>query len=501
MAPMPYETFSVVDVELDLKNPRFADPVSTQPEAINALLAQGPTKLLNLAEDIAVSGMLDPINPPIIMRTESGAIVLEGNRRFAALKLLRNPDLAQGEATKRSLAKIRAKATDAMQSPNGPSSVDCYVVDNRDAAQRWIELRHTGQNDGVGTDPWNPYQTASYRPRPTAEYRASLFVRKSLVTYANDVDLVHDIRQVRDSNKFTNFARLLGRPYVREQLQVEVKGDQVTIDPECSLTAAALRLIMRDMLDMTVDEIRNGNQQDDYIDGIIAAVSETVDKIGDSDDEAGRDAEPSGGQGSSNPAPAKTTGSNSPGGAQPSAPAEAGSAASPDSEPEESSPNDVKPSRRKPAPKGETRIFNGVILRHVNLRTSKLLKEAQKIKIADAPSVCAILVRVILEMMLTEVGVKHGWFTENANLRQKFRKALKELDPEIEHTLKRDKSLALAWTSTQQDGGHGLSVDEMNAYVHNFLASPSPESVQALTSNFRALLIRLDERAGEPAAS
>lgn len=495
---MGYEPFSIVDVEVDEHNPRFAEPVVGQREAINALLAQGPSKLLNLAEDIALVGQLDPINPPIVMREGNRVVVLEGNRRFAAMKLLRNPDIAVAPATQKALARIRKKALEAGQSGEGPAQVDCYVAENREAAQRWIELRHTGQNEGVGTDPWNSYQSAAFRPRPTAEYRAVLFVRKVLETFADDTELVNDVRSVRDGGKFTNLARLLSRPYVRSQMMVEIKNDVVTLDAENEFATDVLRVVFHDLTTIKVDSIKTSDQQDDYIDAVVAAVSEQYQDEPSDDDAHGQRDEPgdssdvthgesgtpgSGGNGSGtkgaqeydggNPSagPARDEGSSAPGGDEPTR-------------------------RRRNAPKGEARIFYGLVLKSVDLRTSKLLKEAQKLKIDDAPGVTAVMVRVILEMAMTDVGLARGWFTEGEKLRRKFRKCLLTLDPDAENSQKRDKALDMAWIKTQSGDGDGLAVDEMNAYVHNFMAVPTPESVRALTKTFRPLLQRLDDYAG-----
>lgn len=483
---MGYEPFSIVDVEVDEHNPRFAEPVLGQREAINALLAQGPGKLLNLAEDIAVVGQLDPINPPIVMRDGSRVVVLEGNRRFAALKLLRNPDIAIAPATQKALARIRKKAIDLGQTGEGPGQVDCYVVDDRDAAQRWIELRHTGQNDGVGTDPWNSYQSAAFRPRPTAEYRAVLFVRKVLETFADDAELINDVRSVRDGGKFTNLARLLSRPYVRSQMMIDIKNDFVTLDPENDLAKDILRVVFHDLTTIKVDSIKTGDQQDDYIDEVVAAVSDRHHE-NDPDDEAGTEF------GGEHEGP--STRGGQPNGAAGGAAGGDGRKAS-DPHPGAGGSQNEPNRRRKNAPKGEARIFYGLVLKHVDLRTSQLLKQAQKLKIDEAAGVTAVMVRVILEMAMTDIGASRGWFTEGAKLRTKFRKSLLALDPDVENSQKRDKALDMAWIKTQSGDGDGLAVDEMNAYVHNFMAVPTPDAVRALTATFRPLLQRLDDFAG-----
>jgi len=476
-----YEPFSVVDVLLDEENPRFADPVVGQPEAINALLRLGATKLLNLADDIAVTGELDPTNPPIVMRDGDDVIVLEGNRRFASLKLLRNPDLAVGESTRKAVRKIRTKAEQAGKNADGPAVVTCWVVADRDEAKRWMELRHTGQNEGVGTDPWTSYQSVTFRRRPgTAEDRAWLFVRAVISTFDADTQLLSDVREVRDE-KFTNLARLISRPYVRQQMMFDIKGDAVTIDSESNFATDVLRTVFADLKTLTVDDIKSGELQDDYIDGVVAAVRASYpdgNADGDDDgDDSGRSGGAGGGTGGGGGSGG--TGGGSAGG---STGANTGAGTS---------------GRRKNPPKGEARIFYGLQLSNVELRTSTILKHAQTVKIDTAPSVCAVMVRIVLEMTVTEIGVSRGWFTEGEKLRKKIRKAILQLDPDAANSMKRDKALDLAWIKTQTDAGDGLAVDEMNAYVHNFMADPTPASVRGLTSIFRPLLQRLDHYAGE----
>lgn len=103
------------------------------------------------------------------------------------------------------------------------------------------------------------------------------------------------------------------------------------------------------------------------------------------------------------------------------------------------------------------------------------------------------MVRVILELVLTEVGVKHEWFKESESLRRKITKAIKVLDPECESPMKRDKSLELAWIRSNSGNGEGLAVDEMNSYVHNVMAHPTPEAIQSLSGVYGPLLQRLND--------
>src|ERR1035437_3337912 len=92
IAAMGDITLPVSKLLLDELNPRHR-AVTTQEAALAEVIRRAPIKLLNLARDIAETG-LSPIDRLIVMKNEdeSKYIVLEGNRRLAALRLLARPE-------------------------------------------------------------------------------------------------------------------------------------------------------------------------------------------------------------------------------------------------------------------------------------------------------------------------------------------------------------------------------------------------------------------------
>ena len=126
---------SVASLLLDETNPRFADGVDSQKQAVNALLAEGPTKLINLAQDIVKEAAVNPTELPVLVEEDGELVVIEGNRRLAALKLLRNPDLADDPTHQRRFREIAKDGT-------GPADLICYLANSREAAKHWLDLRH-----------------------------------------------------------------------------------------------------------------------------------------------------------------------------------------------------------------------------------------------------------------------------------------------------------------------------------------------------------------------
>lgn len=93
---MPETTVvSPANLLIDEENPRISQPNAGQHKAMQALARHQGQKLLKLATDIVHYG-LNPSELPIVMPFKDELeryVVLEGNRRLAALKALENPEL------------------------------------------------------------------------------------------------------------------------------------------------------------------------------------------------------------------------------------------------------------------------------------------------------------------------------------------------------------------------------------------------------------------------
>lgn len=508
-----YEQFAVENVLLDEENPRFADHVDSQPAAIRSLLAEDPSKLLNLAADIAQTGMLDPINPPYVARIDDDIIVLEGNRRFAALKLLRNHDLADDVSTGRKLARIVADAKAAGQTGLGPNEVTCYVANNREQAKRWIELRHTGEADGVGIRRWNTYQSNSFRRKlNTAVDWAWLLVQRVISDFEDDAELVEDVRAVRDE-KLTNLARLIGTASIRTSLRLDITSERVIYKARAEFMHDLFKVLFSDLRSEGVGAIFTEADRRTYVLGLLDVMTLNPDES-DTDADVDPDAptepvvsedEQRDKQNGDRAPEAHASSTDEPAVSEDLSPPvlpnpPIGSTGSGDEKPAAPQPSGVTPptpKSRASSLKGEPKIFRGMILKHVDDRTRKLLKQAQVPKIDTSPAVAAVMVRVILELVVTEVGENQGWTKEKKTLSQKIRACLLGLDPDCENPTKRDKQLEMAWVTTQKSGGDGLGVEELNAYVHNFMADPTPEGVRSLTRDFKYFITELDKHLGE----
>ncbi len=106
---MPPKQLKIDSLELDLENPRIVLAVD-QRDAMQKILKEQKVRLINLAESIAARG-LSPMDRFLVLRSAKVGrfVVVEGNRRLLALKLLKNPSLIEDleipEAFKKRLQK------------------------------------------------------------------------------------------------------------------------------------------------------------------------------------------------------------------------------------------------------------------------------------------------------------------------------------------------------------------------------------------------------------
>jgi len=223
---MDYKHLRHTQVILDPENPRLPDGTSSDKEAINRLLDEGYDQLVALARDLAARGEANPGELPFVIKQGAKYLVLEGNRRFAALKLLSDPKLADKAEQRAAFQRIKARGAP-------PTTVYCAVADSRAQAEHWIRLRHTGANNGVGTKRWSAEQTATHgrrmrAPVDSGTIRSIVMADELTEAYQADHDLTAIIQRVR-SSKLTNIGRFFSiDDLARLQLEIRhVPGSRV----------------------------------------------------------------------------------------------------------------------------------------------------------------------------------------------------------------------------------------------------------------------------------
>lgn len=479
---------------LDERNPRFPEPVSSQEEAVTAMLQDAPSKLINLAQDIVDEGALNPTELPVVVEEDRELVVVEGNRRLAALKLLRNPDLAQAASRETGVDLVK-RFKKLQQVGTGPDSIDVYLADSREAARHWIELRHTGENDGVGVLGWEAWQTNNYRRRRGSQAdRATVFCEAVETDFAGNASLLSNVATVR-RERLTTLGRLVTDPDVRRDFGFQFADDGILFDYETDELRPGLSCIFEDLSSrpgVTVTDIKSKAQRQAYVSARSDLLPDRARKLLEprqpgqhaslNESDINRD---------SNFRDDRSGASDAERSSENQFAGDETNQETRNSRSAQSSETNGRPARTPPP---ENVIFKSLKLPHLHVRIRDLLSMAQRININDSAPICGILVRIIVELVVTE-AIECGAITrvaEGDKLKKKVRRALLSVDPECDNPAKRDKTLEMAWTRTQD--GDALAVQSLNAFVHNVHGQAAPTEVRALSLTFRPLLEKLDQR-------
>lgn len=192
----PTKRLSVASLHLDEKNPRLGrETTARAPRDIIQYLFDND-KAMEVAESIATRGYFP--NEPLLAITENGRhVVVEGNRRLAALKALREPGLLEGPL-QRQVERLARRLPDRQ----GLAKVPVTIAPNRRATDRQIAGRHVG----TPVLAWQAENRASFILEKIAEGYDNIELRDDLgFTLA-------DIQQARQTRAIADMARSLDLP-------------------------------------------------------------------------------------------------------------------------------------------------------------------------------------------------------------------------------------------------------------------------------------------------
>lgn len=192
----PTKRLPVASLHLDAKNPRLGRESSSRaPREIIQYLFEHD-KAADVALSIATRGYF-PNEPLLVVREKDQYVVVEGNRRLAALKALREPGLLEG-SLQRQVERLSRRITD----PQTIAQVPVTIAPSRRATDRQIAARHIGS-------PVLPWQ---------AENRASFILDKLAEGYGNEElrdqlgFTLPDIQKARQTRAIADMARSLDLP-------------------------------------------------------------------------------------------------------------------------------------------------------------------------------------------------------------------------------------------------------------------------------------------------
>lgn len=157
---------NVDELLLDHQNPRIGR-VSSQAEALRSIIDLDHRHFRTMMESIRDHG-LDPGDAFYIIAEEGfeDYIVVDGNRRLSALKVLREPNLLQATGIDDRLRSRLLSVAQSFDSKN-IETVNCVLFDSREAANDWILRRHGRGMDGEARIFWGTLEIQRFQKDQT----------------------------------------------------------------------------------------------------------------------------------------------------------------------------------------------------------------------------------------------------------------------------------------------------------------------------------------------
>lgn len=213
------KTIPLSSILLYLNNPRLSRSESEH-ESLCKMVQDQQRKLILLARDIAENGMSELDLLAVFPDEKEGYYrVAEGNRRVSALKLLQHPDLIDKDYPAvakefAELAKKQAVDFDHIETAVFESEKDPKLV-------HFLQIRHLGENGGVGTVKWGVTQKARFDNR--------IYGKENLVIFLDSLeDKGYLSRKQINGVTPTNWQRIL-RPIGLACLRLSKNGQSYKI--------------------------------------------------------------------------------------------------------------------------------------------------------------------------------------------------------------------------------------------------------------------------------
>ena len=425
----------IANLLFDEENPRLASPNQGQRETLRMLATNQGAKLRVLAQDILAHG-LDPSELIVAMSVESSEnrfVVLDGNRRLAALRALENPESVEGAIPKAVNTAFRRLSKEYPAA--GLDSVRCVVVNDSEEARHWIELRHMGERGGAGSVLWGSEESARFRARtdpPEIHLQALDFLQ-------NRGDITQDFRSKVAP---TTYRRLLASPAVRSRLGLEWADQKLRVLSDEDSAAKALLYVADDIANgrINVGHVYTSEQRTEYANKL------PQDLVAPQVHQPGHGV-PLGGE---PPPVTNSTGSKD---------------------------------RTTPSKPRDRLIPTDCVLNVTDPRLRDIERELRRLSLESYPNAVSVLLRVFLELgadsYIERVGLP---ISVDTRLGQKLLDVTKDLVGRKKLTAQQAKPVR---RSAQKDSYLAPSVTVMHQYIHNQHMFPSPSDMRADWNNLQ----------------
>jgi hypothetical protein len=437
---MPARQLKIDELLLDVENPRITR-AGGQNDALQKIIEDQDVKLVALAESIVEDGGLNPMDRLLVIKSsdlKDKYVVLEGNRRLAAIKILYSSAVLTGLEVRAAIQKRFEELAVGFDLAT-VEPIDCYEVADRAEGATWIHQRHTGENEGRGIVDWSSVASRRFIGRDPA-LQALDFV----ITHGGLTD--EEKQSIEARFPITTLDRLLSTPSVREKLGLEITDQKLITRLPADDVMKSLRRIVRDLKSKTVvvTGLKKVGQQIEYISKLGQDLPDLSKKSG-----KGKSVDTFGVQDFKQAPPPKPK------------------------------PKPKRPSRKALVPK-ECR-FNVT-----NAKIEEIFNELRYLPLADYPHAISVLFRVFLETSVDEyltrsnisLIVKTGGGDKDKSLRKKVEEATNNM---VSNGTPKKHLEGILRAISQKE--NPLNVDTLNNYVHNRFYSPTERELRVAWDN------------------
>ena len=437
---MPARELKIEDLLLDVENPRISR-AGGQKDALQKIIEDQDVKLVALTESIVEDGGLNPMDRLLVIKSpdvKDKYVVLEGNRRFAAIKILHNPAVLTGLEVRAAIQKRFEDLASGFDRTT-VEPIDCYEVSGRVEGATWIHQRHTGENEGRGIVNWSSVASRRFTGRDPALQALDFVMTHGALSE-------DEKKSIEARFPITTLDRLLSTPAVRAKLGLEIEDQKLLTKLPADEVMKSLRRIVRDLASKTVvvTGLKKVGQQVDYI-------SKLKQDLPDLSKE------------SKKPKLVDTFGVQ-----------DFKQAPTPKAKP--------KPKR----PRRKALIPKDCRLNVTNAKIEEIFAELRSLPLTDYPHAISVLFRVFLETSVDEyltrsgiaLTVKTSGGDRDKSLSKKVEEATKHM---IANGTPKKHLDGISKAVSQKD--NALNVDTLNSYVHNRFFSPAERDLRVAWDN------------------
>jgi hypothetical protein len=222
MVNMP-EIIKVDLLDFDDRNARLtlANETPSQDELIREMARAEWQSCIELLKHIVKYGELSPSENILLLNHGNRYIVLEGNRRLFALRLLQ-----QHKPTLQLLSeRQQTQAENIVKGHNPITEVRAVIFKHRVDAAPWITLKHASGQGGAAMKPWGAFEkdrdeynrNPNNCPKTLAFFYTAINLRDEYEGFADVIDRVHE-------RGYTNLERIITSSFFEEITGITISG-------------------------------------------------------------------------------------------------------------------------------------------------------------------------------------------------------------------------------------------------------------------------------------